>query len=141
MMAYRSCFRLDALARSAACSSRHARASMNCFTRTRFRACVRTTAPASSLDCSGTVIRRSNAPALHGATSWDARSAVPTTAAVAAASLLLVVAGLWGGCWPLLGGLGDVFSAARERLAESGWTAASRNAIAELLLVLWFSMG
>uniref|UniRef100_A0A0A9G3N4 Uncharacterized protein n=1 Tax=Arundo donax TaxID=35708 RepID=A0A0A9G3N4_ARUDO len=133
MMAYRSCFRLDALARSAACSSRHAPASMNCFTCSRFRVWVRTTASASSLDCSGTVIRRSNAPALQGAGSWDARSAVlPTIAAVVASLRLVVVAGLWGCCWPLPGGLGDVVSAARERLADSARTA-SRDAIAELV--------
>jgi len=140
---------LDALARSAACSSRHAPASMKRFTPSRFRAWVRTTASASSLDFSGSVSRRSNVPAAllaTGGSSWDARTAAP---AAVASRLLLVVAdaaagapGLCDCCLLLLllgGLLGDVVSARDNRLLADSACTASRNAIAELVHRLWFS--
>jgi hypothetical protein len=114
---------------------------MKRFTPSRLRACVRTTASASSLDFSGSVSRRSNVPApllATGGSSWDARTAAP--AAVASRLLLVVAAarGLCDRCLLLLGALGDVASARDNRLVDSARTA-SRNAIAELVHRLWFS--
>jgi hypothetical protein len=142
MMAYRSCLRLDALERSAACSSRHAPASMKRFTPSRLRAWVRTTASASSLDFSGSMSCRSNVPAAllaTGGSSWDARIIAPAVAASLLRLLLLLLAAL-GLCDCCFGGLGDVVSASDNRLADSACTA-SRDAIAEAELVhrLWFS--
>jgi hypothetical protein len=122
---------------------------MKRFTPSRLRACVRTTASASSLDFSGSVSRRSNVPApllATGGSSWDARTAAPAAVAsrlllvvaVAAAAAAAAARGLCDRCLLLLGALGDVASARDNRLVDSARTA-SRNAIAELVHRLWFS--
>jgi len=94
MMAYSGtgpCLRLDALAHSAACSSRHAPASGSRLHPQEVPRGARTSASASSLDCSGSVMHRSNTTAAAlltaGASSRDARSA-----AAVVANLQLVVA-------------------------------------------------
>jgi len=108
---------LDALAHSAACSSRHASA-LGRLHPQEVPHGARTSASASSLDCSGSVMHRSNTQAAAlltaGASSRDARSAAATVA-----NLQLVVANFcfWGRCTLLLsGGLGpgDTFPACRR---------------------------
>ena len=54
---------MDALAHSAACSSRHAPASGSRLHPQEVPRGARTSASASSLDCSGSVMHRSNTPA------------------------------------------------------------------------------
>ena len=122
MMAYSGtgpCLRLDALAHSAACSSRHAPASGSRLHPQEVLRGARTSASASSLDCSGSVMHRSNTLAAAlltvGASTRDAESA-----AAAVANLQLVVANFcfyfWGRSTLLLsGGLGpgDTFPARR----------------------------